>query len=230
MSSLFDIEPYVSSEIPGVSRPMMALHLRKAARYFCCKTLLAERTETFSVASGENSVTLAALTDYDFVRIMQGRWDDNRPMLLASSDQLDLENPTFQWHGGFENNVIADKGISNDWRQESGTPCALFSDYAGALTIAPTADAAGTLVVKFAVQPGINSTELDDGIVNSFYEVIGEGAVASLQKVPKKEWTDKPVGAAGWMAFTEKVESIRSDRIKGFKRDDWSVSRVRSHY
>jgi len=79
-----------------------------------------------------------------------------------------------------------------NWRQETGTPAFYYLTDQNKLRLYVTPDEAVTdsIQCECIVRPTLDSTEIPDYIKNQWAEVIAEGALAYLKKMPMKPWTD----------------------------------------
>jgi len=79
-----------------------------------------------------------------------------------------------------------------NWRQETGTPSFYYLTDQNKLRLYVTPDAAVTDSVQCEciVVPTLAATDVPDYICDHWDEVIAEGALAYLKKMPMKPWTD----------------------------------------
>lgn len=79
-----------------------------------------------------------------------------------------------------------------NWRQDKGDPTFYFISDTNKLRLytIPDADTTDSIQCNCIVRPTLDATDVPDYIFDQWSDVVAEGALAYLKKMPMKPWTD----------------------------------------
>lgn len=89
-------------------------------------------------------------------------------------------------------------------------------DLTGAGTGVHTITKNGDLVVPVSLRPTMTATGADDSIYNDHWLTIRHGVLGRLMVMPKKDWSNGPLGGAHGLAFEHAIGSARIQKNMGF--------------
>lgn len=104
------------------------------------------------------------------------------------------------------------------WRDRTGNPPThFFRDGTDEVRLypVPSANEAGTVIPRAVLTPSNDATTLPDVVLNDYYDAIVSGAVARLQRMPGKEWTQPKYSAAHEAAFQTAVMNASARATDG---------------
>lgn len=173
---LSELYSLIASSCVGYNETSAIDELRRAARLFCRETLISQETQETSFAEGDTTLSYDSpdSRQVDVVRVMSVTCPRG-PLKIVTLAELD--------------NRFA------NWRSApTGSPCFAANESPSdrELALYPGAGAAETPVhVRIAVMPTRIATKLDKTVLDEYGEVIGDGALARILRIPGKAWTDK---------------------------------------
>lgn len=224
MTAFMDLDRQVLRECPQVDVITLEDGVRRAARRFCEKTLVLEATASprISLVAGQAEYALPAVANRDIVRVKRkGLWFATEFALKPTSeDQLDLEE---------ENGLSA---ICNPWRTATDVkPTRFYQPRPDVVRLVPIPSVAyaAYLGATYHLKPSLNSTEVDNFVIDNWYEVIVHGALAEILSVKQKPWTDQVRSAEFEAKFLDGMDHVVSERVSGFASNDYPVGRVRAY-
>lgn len=196
IDTLFD---FVAQEIPSAPRLLVQSKMRETLREFFDDSKLWQ-------------VTLAPLAlDVDV-----GRYILTPPENTVVARILDV-SPAADSKPLIETRETAMVSVSPAWRTEKAAIARRYIPEVepGALTIYPIPSEAGrSVVVKVAVYPGMVATTIPDWIGEAYRDAFVAGALARLQRLHNKPWTDLKEGARNEDAFQAGVSRARAQVAK----------------
>tara|TARA_X000001382_G_scaffold5992_1_gene4869 strand:+ start:6638 stop:7321 length:684 start_codon:yes stop_codon:yes gene_type:complete len=164
--------PEIIASAPGCPDTLIERHVRSAVIDMC------EKTDIYQVEL--DPVTAIANThEYDLEppkgtvvhRIRHVLFDGN-PLEPTTSTLLEQRNPK--------------------WRTDSGTPEYFIKEGQSLFWLVPTPSAtqASAIILRVVLKPTRTSTACDDYIMNDFHDVIVNGTLTRLLRMPGQDWTD----------------------------------------
>ena len=161
-----------------------------------------------TVGEPEYDVDLPAGTDV--AQIMSVRLDGRAdPLTPLTVEQLDLTYP--------------------DWRTETGVIEAYAQIEPTRIRVVKIPDEAlpAALAMTLALQPRLASTTFPDWIYTQFGDSLSAGALARLQRVPKKPWSDPTLAERNKRLFDNAVAAATGAAARGLTR---APIRTTSHH
>lgn len=202
--SLDELFPLLRIELPGIPEPVLAAGVLNAAEQFF------QKSEAWRF-------TIATLLDWTIAltfpviaagaAIPAGTRLHRVDTLKYASDGLSLKKIVFRERGQL------DKEFS-DWEVVTGsTPLRWTNDFPNGARIIPiaTADKLVSLQLRVILLPlNVTQAVIPDPILTEFEEVIRNGALARLMKIPGKDWTNLSGASAYAGLFTTGAIKARS--------------------
>lgn len=180
-----DFLPYVRPFIESCADIVMEAAIKRAAINFCESTKIYRLdADPISEAIAQAEYDIAFAADANILVI--GLWHVTR------NDEDIREISEYK----------LDTSIWN-WRQNSGTPTFYYLSDSNKLRLypIPTADTVDFIKCNCIVRPTIDAINVPDYLHAQWAEVIAEGALAYLKKMPLKPWTDFNNAAIHEMAY-----------------------------
>lgn len=81
----------------------------------------------------------------------------------------------------------------------------------------------GDLVIPVSLRPTMTATGADDSIYNDHLATIRHGVLGRLMVMPKKDWSNGPLGGAHGLAFEHAIGEARIQRNQGFVNSETRV-------
>lgn len=163
---LSDFYPYVMPSVIGAPTPVIDHHIRQAAIEFCRRTLCYARTMDPITANGvDTKFDLDIPTGTEVIKIM-GVAVDGRPWTVVDSQR------------GIEL-------VRNDSYQDFA-----FTEDRSTIDVYPLQAVDIEILVDVALVPTFTATTIDSNAVSRYMQDIAHGALASLQRMPKADWSD----------------------------------------
>lgn len=233
MASFADLLPEVLPDVPGCSDPLAEREIRNAVIRFCERTgVLKHTAPAQDIVALEPRYAIEAPTGYTFHSVLWLKVGTSQPLKSMSADFLDLI-----WRGDSHWSCHCDAftGRGDDWRDYQQTePSAYMLERAGGQDVLrlvgiPTVAVAGGLTYRLALKPLRTATEVEDFLLEDYYQTLAKGALSVLLRIPKKAWTDTARGVALAEEFENECGDARRDALKDFTRDDQANLRTRAY-
>ena len=166
-SFLSEVTPFV----PNCAQPVAINAIRNALIEFCDYTLL-DTYEAYP-QSGEADVAdyeIDTPVDTEISKVLQV-WYNDRPLIPTTVDALQ-------------------RRYSTDWREQSGDPTAFVQLTPNTVRLTPVPDVVSSAALKMlvALRPERGAATCTDDLL-SYAELIGQGAVARLMRIPAQPFT-----------------------------------------
>lgn len=116
-----------------------------------------------------------------------------------------------------------------DWRNQTGTPQYVLGGSTG-ITLVPTPNVPGTLVLTVILKPSPASSSIDDSMFNEYREAIVHGALARLMYSPKKPYTDFNLAAFHERLFQMSAASASIRAARNYTREPLETTIMRRRY
>lgn len=187
-----DIElllPRVMELAPTCPEPTAIRHLRDAAIEFCRRTRIWRESDTFALDGGCEAI--AVEQDCALYEITHARFD-GRELLPITIDWLDKND--------------------SGWRDRQGPPRWLTQSAPNTVRVVPAPEEAGTLELEMILTPSHDAERLPDILVETYANVLADGAAGRVLMLPAVEWTNPQLGAAHAAAFRDELGRW-SDRV-----------------
>ena len=197
---LSEFYPYVLPYVIGCPMPVVDHHTRLAAIEFCRKTACWQKTlDAISTSGTDNLLEMDQDTGQQIIKVKAVAVGGITWPLVDSAAGLALVRSGSQQRFCFtQDNKV--------------------------LHIHPL-QAAGVFVqVDAVLAPSRTADAIDDAIGNDYLQDIAYGAVASIQRIPKQEFTDPNSAAAEQQQFSSRISTVAAKVSRGFM-----AQKMRSH-
>lgn len=186
MTPFHEFYDHLMPELPGITTPLVDLHLREVAREFCRRT-------TIWRVQFDPVTTIGGQATYD-LEPSEAQCDVVKLHKVTLNDQL-LYNDL--WTPGDE----GDKP-----KYDKAHPPFVLDDTLCTITLAeaevPTASVALGLDVTGSLMPKYNAMQLPDLFKSQHREALRVGTLARLMAMGKKPWTDRDMALDHRNTFT----------------------------
>lgn len=173
MISLSDFYPGIRLEAPGCPVAVLQKAVRDTVRDLCGTHLWTEDLYKISLVTGYPEYDLELPPDASLMSILSARFD-GVPVPVYTSNDMDTK-------------------FSTGWRDDTGPGIsAVVSDTRDTVRVypIPSADDADALLLSVSLKPSITATTCGD-ILADWNETVEHGALARLQAMNNKSWTNK---------------------------------------
>lgn len=195
MRDIRDLLAYVMPHAPMCAEPIAIQHLRKAATKFCERTRSWRVIQTLNIDEDNEAILVCrdgTLFEIEYVRFR--------------------EEPTHDWRKKLDpiafNDVVDEYG--------NGIPKWYYQKQRGTLSIFPFL--AGEIEVSAFAKPDNRATTLPDFILEEFYEVIANGALASILKISGQEYTNPQLALYFENEFNMQLDRLFDQNVRGQTR------------
>jgi hypothetical protein len=180
MSALADFYDLLLPELPGITTPMVDLHLREVARDFCVKTSAwVEDLTAISLVAEQGTYAVATPASSELVRITE---------LTVAGELL--------WRLT-DRNAERDTTSAIPKYQANQPPFQLSADLTQVTLIeVPTAAVVAGLKIKAALKPSPAAATLPDFLKAQHSEAMRHGVLSRLMAMGRKPWTDRELAVA----------------------------------
>ena len=197
---LSEFYPYVLPYVIGCPLPLVDHHTRLAAIEFCKKTSCWQKTlDAVSTNGTDNLLEMDQDTGQQIIKVKAVAVDGLTWPLVDAVAGLQLVRSGSQQRFCFtQDNKV--------------------------LHIHPLQAAGVAVQVDAVLAPSRTASAIDDAIGNDYLQDIAHGAVASIQRIPKQEFTDPASAAAEQQQFNSRISSVAAKVARGFM-----AQKMRSH-
>lgn len=198
---LADFYPYVLPSVIGAPDPVVDHHIRQACIEFCRRTLCYTKTLAPIVADGiETKFTIVPPSETEVIKVM-GVAVDGRPWTVVDTQR------------GIEL-------VRNDSYQDFA-----FTEDRETIDVYPLQALDIEILVDAALVPTYTATTIDSDVVGRYMQDIAMGALASLQMMPKTEWSDPGHAKVNAHMFNSRCATVAmvisrgqaNAKLRGFK-------------
>ena len=193
-----DYIPYILPEVIACPSPSIMDAVRSAAIEFCEQTHLWRNTsEATDITEG---VSEYSFTPPDGAKVVTVVYAEISSTQLVATSVTTLDE---QYSG---------------WRTlTESVPSRFFVKEEGIITLVgePSEDITGGLIVDVILKPSRASTSAPDFLFEDWVEVIAEGALARLQGVPGKLWSDRREADRHRSSFERGMIRAKTRALKG---------------
>lgn len=193
---MVDISQFLSRllpQVPGCSEPLAYQSILDSAIEFCEKSLvIRQNLDAFFTVDGRSVYDLDPPTSSHAIARVISVQLDNKPL-----------------HGLFEEDVP-------NLGDSSGEPTLFHTtriDNEFVLNLYPIPDERQRVTVHVALKPTRSATQVDDDLFNNWSEVVVEGAIARIARIPNQPFSD--VNYAFAMANSAKEKTCRA-RVEAY--------------
>lgn len=241
MTAFTDLDGEVLSEVPGADAVLIQRSFRRAARRFCAETeVLRTTTATpLDLVADQAEYTIPAVANREIVRIVRGGllWGSQTYPTHRTEDQLDREErqgqtPSRYFLPDTEAEAARLGMLTTPWRILTGSPPVFYyQPQPNTVRLVPIPNVAMTqqLTITYALKPAREATEVDDFIVENWYETLVHGAIGELLSIKQKPWSNIKLAKDYIAMFDDGIADIVGDRVGGFGDNDYAVGRVRAY-
>lgn len=193
MALFADLLPYIVPDCPGVSDLLAQREAVTAAIDFFMRTNVWTCTlDPVTVVATVNTYDLDAPTDTAVNEILEAR--HNGTLLPARiEDELNAQR--------------------SSWRTDTGKPVCHLRPSLSRIQLVPTPDAASAgaalLFLRVSLRPVPAAATLDDDMFNLYYQAIAFGALARLQSMPGRDWSNPAYAQVNAGRFEDAVTDAR---------------------
>lgn len=226
MTAFLALRGDILAEAPQATVVAIQRSVRRAVREFCRKTYVLRTTTDplLDIDEGEAEYELPAVGDREIVGIVRDGvwWRDSDPYQLVdrTEDQLDRDF------------LHVRTGRVDPWKTlTANRPTYFYQPLPNTIRLVPipNADHEATLEVTYALMPSLEATEVDDFVMNRWYEHIVKGALAELFSIPQQPWSNQRRADQKRAEFDVAIAEVISERVSGFANNDYAVGRVRAY-
>jgi hypothetical protein len=213
MAQLSDFAPYILPYVPGCSSPLAEQYVRDVCIDFCMRSLIVQLAlDPIDAIQGqiENDLDTPNGT---LTHLILEAWYEGRPMGQFKSGDTCSQAEAFNLlFAGAD----VDGGVPKSV-QLTPTNTFLFD-------VAPFVTSLAAVTMKVATKPTRKTTAVDDLLFNDYADVIGQGVVSRLMRIPGQTFT-----SGSWTIYESVYESARtSARIRAEKSFGRAATTVRT--
>jgi hypothetical protein len=199
MALFTDLLPYIVPECAGVTDTMATREAVNAAIEFFRQTnAWTADLDPVTVVATVARYDLDAPTDTVVNEILEARYNGT---LLPAKTKDDLN------------------AQRTDWRAETGRPVVHLRPSLSQVQLVPTPDVnsagAGLLFLNVSLRPQPAAVTLDDDMFTQYYLPLAYGALARLQAMPGRDWTDPVYAQANAQRFQAAILDTRAFITRG---------------
>jgi hypothetical protein len=224
-----ELDKEILIDLPRVPRPLVHRELRNALVKFCEGSFVLQRTlDPLPVTPNDPHVEFPDLEEgLHYVTVLYARFDEE-PLHQASRDELTETYDTILLRRNMRSGHHW--GTSRSWETDKAATSRLYLlPRPDLMRLVPIPESTGSFVhVRVAVRPKRANPEIDEWVIERYYEVICDGARARILAIPKKEWTDTALSRDYLARFEAGIESAHGDMTRDFTRNDQVTGRVQS--
>jgi hypothetical protein len=198
---LSDFYPYILPSVIGAPEPTVDHHILQAAIAFCRRTLCYTRTLDAIVANGtDTKFTLVPPANTEVIKIMGVAVDGRTWTVVDTQRGIEL--------------------VRNDSYQDFA-----FTEDRSTIDVYPLQAVDIEILVDAALVPTFTATTIDSYAVSRYMQDIAKGALASLQMMPKTDWSDVGHAKVNADMFNSRCETVAmvisrgqaNAKLRGFK-------------
>lgn len=230
---LSEILPYC----PSASEPEIVNVIRRIVRDFLKRTnyLTITSDPKLDITKDEAQYEITQPSGLEIVRVLQVFSGDEQ-LTHKSADQFDREHGNPDSVGaiyyGTSHHEAFRRGIRDPWRLDTG-PKAIywFQVRPRCIQIVPIPETAKTadLQITVSVRPNRTSVDVEDWVIDNWYETIVAGVIGEMMLMPKKKWSDVKNGAARLSQYDDATEELINERAAGFVDNSHGIGRTRAY-
>lgn len=208
MASVSDLVRLVDIHVDGCAVPAIMEQLRWAIREFCRCSRFFRDTVEIQTEAGESyydlvsSIQQSRVIDIDAVEV------DGRPLDPTGPKEAPSAAATGEDDAG---SVI----VSGYWM-----------DPPNSLVLWPTPTAVSNCSASVILDMEPTASALPEALYRKWADAISYGALFRLLTIPKKPWTDMPLGKDYEARFRQQIEEAKSQASRSHRRRSF---RVKSH-
>ena len=186
------IHPLIKTLIP-FSVPSYSINdaIREALREFCAETLLLKKPITLNLVAGTADYSLTGLTTETIVRIVN----------ITNDTQHDL--------------VPLNKIGSHS---HQGKATAYHCKNTHSIEFYPIPKENETVIVELALKPALDAVTIEAGILDTYAEIIRDGALAFLLSQKGNEWSDDQKASQYQYLFKQRPQVFVLMRLMVFPK------------
>ena len=189
-----DWHDYIIPSIPGAPVALVDVELRNAAReLFKRSRMWRRRLDRQDLIAGQMEYPMIAPDGADIVRL-ETVWVHGRELRVVPISDIDRDPDDYE-------------GTSVEFVTFEVPEVVM-------LVPRPTADASAALRFRVSLMPSETATGIPGEMAAKTREAIKIGAMARLQLMDKKPWTNLPLGSAAQMAFDEHVATLHLQAMR----------------
>jgi len=198
--------PIINRECPGLMVTTARDEILRACREFCRASLIWKQTlDSVAAIAGIAEYTLDVPANTEPVIILSmraGDGTDNRIIYPQTEEELDR--------------------VKRNWRTDTGSqPQTFVQEEILSFRLVPLPDStitAGISDIRVALKPTMTATTVCLALHTDYEEEIGRGALAKLQKIPAKPWTNPERARDHETYFEHAISQARIRARKSYSR------------
>ncbi len=204
-----DFFNWVLPHVPGCAQTVAEDAIREAAIDFCDSTLIWRRELSIDSVAGGNGT-------YDLVAPMAAQYSDGN--VIQTTSIVDAKFNGVRIFAKTDDELKALFG--SDWDSHTGTPLYfnMVDENTARLAPIPTSAIVGGIWLKVAVIPMQEAAEVDEFLWVNYRQEICAGALAELQKSPRKPYTNLAQGAENQRYYDGAVHDAASGKKNNYTR------------
>jgi hypothetical protein len=204
VKALSAFRPRVALRVSGAPDPLIDRVVLDACIEFCDRTLIVKRTlDAVSTVADQKVYDLEGDTQQSVVQVMRA-WVGTRELLPLSEDDAPPPSDT-----------------------STGQPRYFSEDEPGTMTLYPTPDSASySLVVRSAMRPTRDATQVADVLYEDWVEAITDGALMRIYGMPG-DLLNPALASVHAASFMEAVNRARLQALQGRNRAELRVTPIR---
>lgn len=208
LESISNLFNDIALECPGAPNPLMLSRARMAITEACKRSLISNATlETHDIEAGDPLVLLSPPNSC--VNIWRVMWVKTTQHFLPVQERQQLSD----WDADWEKN-------EDEWPQSY---LMYRQNDMIQLYPTPTVDKNDALTVHCAFIPHPDTTKMDKILYDNYREMIVQGAVAKLQRMPGTAWHNPQAAAWNEREFQAEISKARANQGKDNSLADMAV-------
>lgn len=207
MALLTKFYPYVTVDVPAAAIPSVEVAVRDACIDFCERTLILQVDhDPITAILGEPTYEFSPPDGYLVDKIMQ-LWYDDVMLPPVAAD--------YAFQSSYVERGETVKSTPQGYLQKDARTFSLLPS--------PEKTVRNGIVMRVAIKPTRDATEVDDILFDDYAEVIGWGAKYRLLLSPGKEYTNPEMAQAAKGLFDRGMSRARNRMTRNHTRAQMSV-------
>lgn len=205
MISVDKLLPFIVPYADGVPQAVARKSIIKASQELCVHSLVWQVDSDYEgVCPCDGIVRFHVPEHCRVIKVMYVSFN-KEPLKITNYDQLASENP------------------QEDWRFRAGTPMAVVQPSLSSIRLVPWPDEHGVVVARLALAPSLDAKGLPDDLIERFWPVIVNGALADIMQIAGQTYTNPQSALTYRMLFQQ---GVRDARVEGQRNLGRSNGRV----
>lgn len=219
-----DLLPYVLPQVPTCSNMLAVQQIERAARELCQKSRIWRGTQhPLPVQNSNCEYEFEPFEGADRVQIEWATYEGRKIEPITEHQLFKCDKEWLKRTGRPEKYLEMNAGLIRIWPTPAGwidTSEPYLAQSGESEEPTPEEAAQCALIFRISMKPALGATSMDKQIMDDYYDVIINGALAYLMFMPGKPWTAPELAQAYANDFHLGIDRARRQAVDGNVQPD----------